>query len=110
MKRRFLCTVTKETEILIELDDELVTPEWMEEYSKYFSHTDDLEDVARQLAWAQAHDPHESFIEGFGHVTRKGKLLFDMSSLGERDTRLPVPGMDIVDHGSDTDVELVEIK
>lgn len=99
--RIFQCIVTRETAVEIHLDDEVFTPEWFEEFRKYFHPFDELEEVARHLALFHSEFPDESFIEGFGHVLRNGSLPFSF----EKDRKIMF-GINIIDDYSDTDVEV----
>jgi hypothetical protein len=116
--KKFKCTVTRVDEYIIELDETILNEEFNKEFREYFYNFYDLEDHARFFAQFQARFDDESFIEGYGHITRDGKLPFSGSDFDangnwkpEDERRKPFAGVNIIttDNAEECDVEVTEI-
>lgn len=70
--KRFKTTVTRTDEYIIEIDENIITEEWMEDFAKYFYGFDTYEEHAEHLAQYKARF-EQSFIEGYGEVLINGK-------------------------------------
>lgn len=79
--------------------------------SRTCGRVENLEEVAKHLAQMQARFG-VSFIEGFGHVKRNGKLMFGFEDFDEKGDwlpedkrRQPAPGLNIFIDSEDDDIE-----
>jgi len=116
--KKFRCVVTRTDEYVIELDETVFTEEYMEEFRGVFYPFYSLDDHAEHLAKMQAIIGDDSFIEGYGHVLRDGKLPFsgadfdkDGAFLPEEQRRKPAQGINIIIEDEDEcDVEVTEVK
>jgi len=111
--KKFKCVVTRTNEYIIELDENVLTEEYMKEFREVFYNFHDLEDHARHIAQFNARFDEESFIEGYGHVLRDGKLLFSFSDYEEDGSRKPdeklrkpAEGINIITDCDDEDLEV----
>lgn len=71
--KKFTCTVTKETVMEIQIDENVWTPEAIEEWSNTFCDADNLSEIAENLAIRKEQFEDGEFIEGFGVPLIKGK-------------------------------------
>lgn len=124
MIRTFKVEVTRVDEYKIVIDDAIVNDDFIKNFEKSFWELeDDVESVAKYLAIDQARNGEgDGFMEGFGYVTRDGKLPHSMADFDKDGNWLPVeqrrkptPGYDIIilseDYDIDTDVtEITEEK
>lgn len=110
---KFKVTVTRTDEYIIELDENIYNEAWLADFSKVF-YDFNIREVAEHLAQFQARfgSVHD-FIEGFGYVTRNGKLPFGNADfdangnwLPEDQRRQPAPGLNIVILSEDEDLEI----
>jgi hypothetical protein len=66
---KFKCTVYREDQYEIEIDDNLINEDYLEAFREVFWDAYDLEDLAEHLAQFQARiAPADGFFEGFGYV------------------------------------------
>ena len=117
--KKFKCTVTRVDEYVIELDENVLNEEFNKEFREYFYNFHDLEDHAKMFAQYQARiGDDDSFIEGYGHVLRDGKLPFSFADFDkdgawkpEDERRKPFVGVNIVTihNPEECDVEVEEI-
>lgn len=70
--KKFKCTVTREDEYVIELDEKILDKAWMEWFKKYFYDFDDLQEHAEYIAQYAARFGSD-FIEGYGIPLRNGE-------------------------------------
>lgn len=117
--RKFKVTVRREDEYIVEIDDAIYNEEWFEDFRKVFYPFTELEEIAGHLAQYQARFGQENdhrFIEGFGAVTRDGKMPYsyeDYDGKGKQkpESKLekPAKGLNIVivdeENEIETDVE-----
>lgn len=110
--KRFKCTVTRTDEYIIELDENVINKEFMSEFRQVFYNFTSLENHAEHLAQFQARIGN-SFIEGYGHVNRDGKLIFsledynkDGSKKPENERRKSAAGINIISVDEDNDCEI----
>ena len=117
--KKFKCTVTRVDEFVVELDENILNEEFNKEFREYFYNFYDLEDHAKMMAQFQARFGDDSFIEGYGHILRDGKLPFSMSDFTpdgnwkpENERRHPFIGINIVtaDNNEECDVEVEEME
>jgi hypothetical protein len=117
--KKFKCIVTREDEYIIELDEDVFTEEFNKVFREYFYNFYDLEDHAEMFAQFQARFGDSAFIEGYGYITRDGRLPFnavdyneDGSLKPEEERRKPFVGVNIVTEKNREycDVEVKEIK
>jgi len=95
--RKFLVSVIREAEFLIELDDSVMDENYLEDFRKVFYQFDEMEEHAEHLAMSDFQFGEDSFLEGYGHVLRDGKLVFSF----EKD-REPAKGVNIRRKGDET--------
>lgn len=114
--RKFKCTVTRTDEYVIELDENILNEEWMEHFRSYMCDYNTLEEHAENIAQFQARFGEHTFLEGYGNVTRNGKLPFSFEDYDEKGNilpedqqRKPAAGINInilsEDNACDVDVE-----
>lgn len=118
--KKFKCTVTRTDEYEIEIDENIVNEEWMKHFRSYMYAFNELSEHAEHLAQFQARlGSEETFIEGYGHVTRDGELPFsyedygkDGKKLPEAEQRQPAPGLNIkiISEDNDCEVEVEEVE
>lgn len=118
--KKFKCTVTRTDEYEIEIDENIINEEWMEHFRSYMYDFDELSEHAEHLAQFQARfGSEQDFIEGYGYVTRDGKLPFSHEDYGkdgkilpETERRQQALGLNIKiiseDDGCDVEIEEVE--
>lgn len=104
--RRFSCTVRRESECLVEIDDQVINAEWLAEFEKSFYVMElGVESVARDLASYMMHSPDAPFFEGFGYVPRNSKL-----SIYAPEGAQLAPGLNIITVGDESfDIESYEL-
>ena len=112
--RKFNVKVTREDEYEIAIDDEIYTREWMDEFGKYMWKLDDIQDIAKAIAWHQMRNGDERFLEGLGNITRDGELPFSHrdfdgnGNLSPEDKRdKAAPGLDINAFYEDEEYEII---
>ena len=98
--RKFKCTVRREDEYIIEIDDSIITEEWMENFREYMNDFDSLEEHAEHLAQYQARMGNHQFIEGYGNVKRDGECWF------LNDDEKPAEGFNIIREDEDNYCEV----
>ena len=118
--RKFTVVVTRTDEYEIEVDDTIYNDAWRADFKKSFWPVSGPRDVACNLAGHQArHGSGDSFIEGYGEVTRDGKLPYSPADFDKKGKLLPedkrrqaVPGLNIiiVDEDNDIEFDVTEIK
>lgn len=115
--KKFHVTVTRTDEYIIEVDENIYNEEWKEAFGNFFWPIEHLKSIAEHLAIHQARNRNYSFIEGYGDVTRNGKLPLsnDYDEKGdllpEDKRRKPSPGLNIViiDEDNEFETEVEEI-
>ena len=117
--KKFKVTVTRVDEYIIEIDESIYNEEWKKSFEEHFFDVDRLERVAVHLAQFQARLSDHSFIEGFGHVNRDGRLPFSSEDYDSNSNWLPLdkrrkaaPGLNIIieDEDNNIECEVAEIK
>ena len=86
--------ITKTTEVMIGIDDDRLTEEFLAHYSKHFSEVEDMSEIFDTVAFQYVNGGHQ-FAEGVGQVGGK----FD------KEDDFPVIVKELYE---DTDVEVVE--
>lgn len=71
--KRFKCTVTREDEYIIEIDENVFDEERLEHFREYFYDFDSLEEHAEHIAQFRARFGDHDFIEGYGIPLVNGK-------------------------------------
>lgn len=108
MTRKFKVTVERTDEYIIEIDENVMTEEWMDNYRQVFYDFDTIEDHVEHVAQLRARFHNTSFyggnMEGYGDVALKGEV--------RSDSTFPFPAVNIVkaDEDNDVDVDVFEIK
>lgn len=118
--KKFTVVVTRTDEYEIEVDETIYNDAWRADFKKSFWPISSPRDIARNLASYQARfGSSESFIEGYGYVTRDGKLPYSRSDFDKKGELLPedkrrkaAPGLNIIiiDEDNDITVDITEIK
>lgn len=75
--KKFKCTVVKTTEMEIEIDDSIWTPEYIAEWQKQFYDADDITDVVTHIATMKSECENGAFIEGFGIPMINGNIPYN---------------------------------
>ena len=70
---KFKCTVTREDEYIIEIDENVFDEERMAHFKRYFYDFDTLEEHAEHIAQFRARFGEHDFIEGYGIPLVNGK-------------------------------------
>ena len=109
MKRKFKVSVIRYDDYEIELDDEVLTEDWMKEWRQQFYSFTNLRDHAEHLAQLQARFG-DSFLEGYGHVRRDGEYIWPGNTEGHKDD-LHADGINIkiINEDNCTEIDTEEI-
>lgn len=102
--KKFKCTVMKQTDMIIEMDDSVWTPEAIKKWSEYFYDADSLSDVAGHLARMKSEQENGVFLEGLGIPIINGQKPFPY--LADDDMNQSI---NICMEETHTDVEIEEI-
>lgn len=117
--KRFEVTVTIETAVTVEIDENIVNAEWIADFEQSMYPVRDLQQLAEFLAEAHVQTPERRMIEGFGNITRNGALPYSSSDWdrdagmmkAEEDRDQPEPGFNIeIKYEEREDVSSYEIK
>jgi len=97
MIRKFKVATTITTEHEIEIDTDKFDGEFMADYERYihkvYQHDDDLiKGHVLNIAEYMAHNPYDSFIEGYGHIRLNG---YANSSVDENEIMISVRETDV---------------
>lgn len=114
--KKYNVTVTRTDEYIVEIDETIYNEEWMKDFERYFHPLDgDMKEIAIDLATHQARfgsDVSGGFIEGYGYISRDGKLPFSFEDYDEKGKELPedkkreaAPGLNIRIISEDDDIE-----
>jgi len=68
--KKFKATITQTKEYIISIDDKIYDERFMKTFSDVLHPIEELEDIAKDLAYHQANYGNEGFIEGYGVVSR----------------------------------------
>lgn len=102
--KKFKCTVTKETNMEIEIDESIWTPETICAWSKSFYDADDLKGVVEHVARLKSKYEDGEFIEGFGIPMIDGKKPYPYIE----DNHM-AKDINICNQSVDTDVDMEEL-
>ena len=101
-KRTFEVEVERKDRYTIEIDDSVITEEWMEDFRQVFYEFETMEQHVEHIAQLKARYYNGSFppeIEGYGSVAVHGKV--------RQDGAFPFPAINFVKMDEDNDVDVV---
>ena len=103
--KKFEVEVTRVDKYVIEIDQDIITDEWMEEFRNVYFEFDSLEEHAEHIGQFRARFNNGSyyggFIEGYGEIALDGKV--------RQDAVHHFPAVNIAEADEDNDIE-VEVR
>lgn len=100
--KRFEVEVTRVDKYVIEIDADVVTEEWMEEFRESMYEFDTLEEHAEHIAQFRARFNNDNlyggFVEGYGDIALRGEV--------KPSTKWPFPAINLVEVNEDNDIEV----
>ena len=102
--KKFRCVVTRTDEYVVEIDESVITEEWMEDYRKTFGNIKTLKGHAELIAQEQARG--EIFIEGYGVPMVDHESQYYMGEKSKHETGINIV---IISEDDECEVDSIEI-
>lgn len=103
--KKFEVEVTRVDKYVIEIDQDVMTEEWMDDFRGFMYDFYTLEDHAEHIAQFRARFKNGSyyggFVEGYGEIALQGRV--------RQDAKYHFPAVNIAEADEDSDIE-VEVR